>query len=308
MSYNRRDFFKKGMIGAATVAIGTQLPLLSSCAEPSAQNKKTEVNVPLRLSFQEGIIEGESLNAKFDSMEQLGVTGFEPSGSGLVERVTEIQEALKGRNIHVSAICAGFKGFLLSTDKTVVNEFITSYKAIIVAAGALGAAGVVMVPAFNHQQPCRPHTPETREWLVGLLKELGNFALQNGTAVILEPLNRNEAFYLRQIADAASICREVNSKGVTCMGDFWHMTFEETSDYGAFHAGGDYLSFVHIASRKTRSMPGEDGDADNYIAGFKALKELDYKGYVSFECSSSGARRKTVPAAVKLLNKQWEMA
>ncbi|HCM22338.1 MAG TPA: sugar phosphate isomerase, partial [Porphyromonadaceae bacterium] len=43
--------------------------------------------------------------------------------------------------------------------------------------------------------------------------------------------------------------------------DFWHMTWEETSDAGAFLSAGRYLEHVHIASRKRRSMPGEDGEA-----------------------------------------------
>ena len=305
MSINRRTFFKRGMAGTAAIVAGSQLPLISSCAGSA---KDVKANIPLNLSFQEWTLDGDSLNAKLDMMEELGIVGLEPGGGGLLGRVNEFQDALKGRNIKISAICAGFRGFQLSADEAVFNEFMDTYKEIIVAAGQLGSVGVIMVPAFNHQQPSRPHTLETREWLVGQLKELGDFALQNNTAVILEPLNRGEAFFLRQVADAASICRDVNSKGVTCMGDFWHMTFEETSDYGAFYSGGDYLSHVHIASRKRRSMPGEDGEADNYIDGFRALKQMNYKGYVSFECGSKGPKSETVPAAVKLLREQWELA
>ena len=92
------------------------------------------------------------------------------------------------------------------------------------------------------------------------------------------------------------------------MGDFWHMTAEENSDYGAFLSAGDYLSHVHVASRRRRSMPGEDGEADNYIEGFKALKQMNYKGFVSFECGSQGNKADTIPAAVKLLREQWDQA
>ena len=92
------------------------------------------------------------------------------------------------------------------------------------------------------------------------------------------------------------------------MGDFWHMTLEETSDYAAFLSAGKYLKHVHVASRGRRSMPGEDGEADNYIDGFRALKEMNYQYYVSFECGTRGERTETVPAAVKLLREQWEMA
>ena len=100
----------------------------------------------------------------------------------------------------------------------------------------------------------------------------------------------------------------VNNPGVRCMGDFWHMTWEETSDMGAFLSAGEYLQHVHVASRKRRSMPGEDGEADNYVNGFKGLKMLDYDKYVSFECGCQGDRNVLVPAAVELLRKQWEEA
>ena len=67
-----------------------------------------------------------------------------------------------------------------------------------------------------------PHTQETRDFLCEQFNEMGNFAKEHGTTVIFEPLNRKEAFYLRQVADAASICRDINNPGVRCMGDFWH--------------------------------------------------------------------------------------
>ena len=304
MNYSRRDFLNKGIFGTGALLVGSQIPLLSSCEAPKKDDNNS--NVQLNLSFQENTLDGDSYNSKFDRMEELGIVGFEPWGRGLSDRINEMQDALKGRNINVSAICAGFSGFILSTDEAIYDEFMATYKELLVLAGELNSIGVIMVPAFNSQQPCRPHTIETREWLVEQLTELGDFAQKHNTSVILEPLNRREAFYLRQVADAASICRDVNNKGVTCMGDFWHMTFEETSDYGAFHSGGNYLSHVHVASRKRRIMPGEDEEADNYIEGFKALKQMNYQGYVSFECGTAGNRAETVPAAVKLMREQWE--
>jgi len=86
------------------------------------------------------------------------------------------------------------------------------------------------------------------------------------------------------------------------------MTWEENSDFGAFMSAGKYLQHVHIASRKRRSMPGEDGEADNYVEGFKALKALNYANYVSFECGCQGDRNQVVPAAVKLMRDQWALA
>jgi len=40
----------------------------------------------------------------------------------------------------------------------------------------------------------------------------------------------------------------------------------------------------------------------------RALKEMNYPYYVSFECGSDGPREQTVPAAVELLRAQWKKA
>ena len=313
MEFNRRNFLR----GAALAMGGT---LLASCAGGNTEKKEGEAscndkkncpnkkNVELKLSFQEGTAPGENLNEKFDYMEKMGIVGVEPGGRGLSKRVEEIQKALSGRNIKVSAICAGFEGFILSEDAAVRKQCMDTMKEIIEAAGALGSTGVIIVPAFNHQKPCKPHTQETRDFLCEQYNEMGTFAAQHNTTVIFEPLNRKEAFYLRQVGDAASLCRDINNPGVRCMGDFWHMTWEENSDMGAFLSAGEYLQHVHVASRKRRSMPGEDGEADNYVEGFRALKMMGYDKYVSFECGCQGDRNVVLPAAVELLRKQWEEA
>ena len=301
---DRRSFLGSAAAGIAGAAVlSTPAGLLTSCATGTSRKSSPE----LKLSFQEGTAPGESLNEKFDYMEKLGIVGFEPHGKQLLKRAEEFRQALNGRNIKVSAICAGFDGFILAEDPAVKASFDSSMRELIAAAGEIGSTGVIMVPAFNGQKPCMPHTMETRDYLCEQLHELGEYALKHNTTVILEPLNRREAFYLRLVSDAAAICRDADSEGVRCMGDFWHMQ-EETSDYAAFISAGKYLQHVHVASRGQRRMPGEDGQLDNYIDGMRALKELDYQNYISFECGTEADREVVVPAAVELLRRQWEQA
>ena len=298
---NRKEFLQASLAGAAAVAVASSP--LDLVAAPKKKGK-----AELRLSFQEGIAPGKSLEEKLDYMENLSIVGFEPGGGNLANRVNEINQALRGRNIKVSAICAGFKGFILAEDPKVKAEFDSTMRDIIAAAGEIGSTGVIMVPAFNGQKPCKPHTLETRAYLCEQMHELGEYALKHNTTVILEPLNRRECHYMRQVADAAAICRDSKSAGVKCMGDFWHMQ-EETSDYAAFWAAGPkYLQHVHVASRGNRIMPGEDGELDVYTDGMRALKEMNYPYYVSFECGTKGDRAQTVTAAVNLLRAQWEQA
>lgn len=300
----RRDFIRKIGIGSAFTALST-IPALASYSD-AKKKKKSKDGVSLNLGLQEGVTPGKSLTEKLDFMEANGVFGLELGGGKLANRVPELQKALQNRKVKISAICAGFKGWLISTDEAERKKCIDTSKEILAAAGALGSYGMILVPGFNGQQPSFPFV-EARAILIDQLKELGEFAVKNNTTVILEPLNRKEAWFLRQVSDAAAICRDVNSSGVTCMGDFWHMTWEETDDMGAFISGQKYLNHVHMASRKTRNTPGED-EGDNYITGFKALKMINYQHFVSFECGTKGDKNVVIPAALKLLRDQWELA
>ena len=305
MDLKRRKFLG---IAASGVALATSGGLLASCGNAPKENMtipKTSGGV-LKISCQEGIPPGEELNEKLDFLENLGVVGLEIWGNGLEKRVIEIQQALSNRSIEVSAICAGYSGWIIADDPAVREECMASMKTILEAAGALGSTGLVYVPAF-HGQESLPHK-ESRELLIEEMKDLNAFAEQHGTRTLLEPLNRDECHFCRQVADAAAITRDIDHPAAAVMGDFWHMTFEETSDRAAFIAAGDYLHHVHIASRERRIMPGEDGEADKYVNGFKGLNQIQYQDYISFECGTVGDIKETLPAAVKLINEQWNMA
>ncbi len=315
MTIARRDV----LIGAA-LGVGVLSSRQSLAAEAYCATGKLAV---LKLSSQEGPMPGKDLKEKLDNMEKWGFSGLEVGGRGLAGRVTELKEALKGRPIKMSAICAGFEGWIMAEDKAVRDKCMASMKAILTAAGELGSTGLIIVPAFNGNEPSVPHK-QARELLTGfarwddkdrkrqgtLLGELAEHAAKCGTRILLEPLNRQECYFMRTLADAASMCRDIESPGLAMMGDFWHMTWEETSDQGAFLTAGPHLHHVHIASRRSRAMPGQDGEADNYVDGFKGLKAIGYQDYVSLECGCKKGQDPmvAVPAAAELIRKQWEQA
>ncbi len=300
MTGGRRSFMKTMTVAGAAGAAGFSATEAHTISLPDPSRP-----AELKISCQEGRIPGETLTDKLDFLEQHGFTGIEPGGKGLSGRVSEFKSALRGREVKVSAICAGFEGVIISEDPAVRRQAVVSMKEIMSAAGEIGSTGLIIVPAFNGRTKLG-HV-ESREILVDLLGELGEHGRSVDSRILLEPLNRNEAFFLRLVADAAAICRDVDDPAICCMGDFWHMTLEESSDLGAIFSGGSLLHHMHIASRKSRKMPGED-EGDNYVDGFRGLKAIGYRDYVSLECGTNGDPRETIPAAAQLIRTQWAQA
>ena len=280
MKLDRRQFLTVSTLAGVAGALA---PSAKAFTLPDPPQKAR-----LRLSCQEGVAPGKTLAEKLDFLEALGFEGLELGGRGLAKRVAGYPESPPGpQNQSQRDLCRLQRRAHLRTGGGPRKTAMDSMKEILTAAGALGSTGMIMVPAF-HNQTKLGHQ-ESRELLVKLLAELGDYAQKAGTRVLLEPLNRRECHFLRQVADAAAICRDVNNPGVALMGDFWHMTWEETSDMAAFIAAAKYLHHVHMASRKTRKMPGED-EGDNYVDGFKGLKLIGYQDFVSFECGCKGDR------------------
>ena len=296
----RRSFLRSSLAGAALAAGAGALG--ATARQAGAAADKTP-KAQLKLCSQDGRVRGKTLAEKIAKLDKWGAVGVELHGGNLAARRKEIADALKGTNVKVSAICGGYGGVLLSPDKAQREQVVSSMKALLPVAGDLGAAGVIAVPAFNrHKQLVGK---EAREVLVDLLGIIGEHAAKAGTCVLLEPLNRKEAYFLRQLADAASICRDVNSPGVAMMGDFYHMYFEETSDEGAFMSAGKYLKHVHLGSIK-RKLPGQD--ARSFVSGFRGLKRIGYQGYVSMECGCIGDPDVEMPKSFRFLEKQWAEA
>jgi len=293
---DRREFVVTGSLVGAGLAVGFS-------GRAAAQGETPKMAAELKISSQEGIIPGGSLSVKLDKMERWGIVGLEVGGGGLAGRVDALKKDLEGRPIKMSAICAGYDKCLLADEEADRRRAVDTMKETLTAAGALGSPGMIAVPAFNGQSNL--HFPEARKILIDLLKEIGEFAAAANTRILLEPLNRGECMFLRLVADAAAICRDVNSPGVGLMGDFYHMCIEETSDEGAFLSGGQYTHHVHLASRR-RVMPGQD--ERSFVSGFRGLQRIGYTDYCSFECGCDGDREVEIPKAVKFLQAQWEEA
>jgi sugar phosphate isomerase/epimerase len=301
---DRREFLKSSALAAGAAAgvyaLAGRAPAQDAPAAAKAAGAEKKPAV-LKLSSQEGLVPGKTLREKVQTLQQWGAAGVE-LGSNIKDRVAEIKDAVKGTSIAISAICAGYFQ-LIDPDEAKRKQGAQRLKDLCGPAGEVGSTGIILVPAFNNHDQLPPK--EARKVLVDLLPEIGEAARKAGTRILMEPLNRGEAFFLRQLADAASICRDANNPGIGMMGDFFHMCREETSDCGAFLSAGPYLHHVHLASR-TRKLPGQDDRS--FVDGFRGLKMIGYQGFCSLECGVKGKADMEIPKAFRFLEQQWKEA
>lgn len=296
MTVDRRGFL---MSGTAALAAGLAVPRSS----PAGDLPATKGDAELNMASQLGVIPGNSLDEKLAKMQAWGFAGVEPGGE-VVGNEKRLLDAIAKTDLKVSAICWGScEGKLVSEDAGRRQEGIDAIKRALDSAGEINSTGVIFVPAFNHET--KRTNQEIRKLLVDIFPAIGEHAVSVNSRVLFEPLNRGEAFFLRQLADAASICRDINSPGVQMMGDFYHMYIEETSDLGAFISAGDYLHHVHLASR-IRVLPGQD--ERSFVDGFRGLKFIGFQDYCSFECGVQGDREVEIPKSVAFLREQWAQA
>ncbi|HDJ89228.1 MAG TPA: sugar phosphate isomerase/epimerase [Thermoprotei archaeon] len=241
----------------------------------------------MKISLQEGLLIGKTFSEKLVFGENIGIDGVELGGRNLGERINEIKEALSTSKLKISSICSGYPGDLLGLTR---EERETAIKGIIERlkyAGELGATGLIVVPTFG-----KPKLPDLyplyrsviefeRKVLIAELKILNKYALEYGSSILLEPLNRYETHFLNKIKDAVSIVEEAGGDGIRIMADFFHMNIEERDIAESLKYGLKYLMHIHLAD-SNRLAPGF-GHTD-FRKPFKVLKNGGYKYYMAYEC------------------------
>lgn len=251
----------------------------------------------MKISLQLGLIPRNTNADKAKWAKDHGVDGIELGvwGGGVPKMQREADE-IKGI-IAVSSVCG-----TVDTDNNTAFDFVNAdhnkrrkcidgTKKVLEFCGAVGAAGQVVPPMFGAPQvPDLSPLMSTRELedklMIEALKELGPVAAKANTLFLVEPLNRYEQSYLRTQADGVRVIEASKAPGCALLSDFFHMHIEELNTPAAFRTAGKHVRHVHLADN-TRMEPGT-GDID-FVAGFKALRDIGFTGYMAYECGVTGA-------------------
>lgn len=120
-----------------------------------------------------------------------------------------------------------------------------------------------------------------RAAFMACLRECAGAAADAGVTVLLEPLNRYECDHVNRLEDGLHTIEELDSpSGVKLLGDTFHMNLEEANIGESLRRAGAHLGYVHL-SDSNREAPGH-GHLD-IPEVLRALRDISYDGYVSFE-------------------------
>ena len=275
MTFNRRSF----LCGSAAAALAGVAHADCSRSGECCKAKKAGLNLCLQWDT---IPVADDFNARLDYLEQNGYAAVEiptgRKGEWILDKGEAFAQAMKGRRL-VCATACGPSRFDYAEPKDNDAE-VAKFLPMLEVLGAIKSVGLIICPARSKPEVGLKELRE--DFVTNTGKRLAEKAAKCGTSIVLEPLQRKETPFLRQVSDGAKMAQEIGP-GCKVMADFWHMTWEEANDRAAMLAAGPLLAHVHIASRRTRKIPGSDGAADDYRLGFRGLKEIGYGGAVSLE-------------------------
>ncbi len=135
------------------------------------------------------------------------------------------------------------------------------------------------------QKNDQPKTKEGYKNSLNIINELAIKANQNNVTLSLEVVNRYETNIMNTAQEALDYINNLTAQNVKVHLDTYHMNIEEDNYYDPIkNIGGNRLGMFHFGENH-RGYLGS-GHID-FNETFRALKDINYKGIITFESFSS---------------------
>ena len=245
----------------------------------------------IKYSIREPMAPGKTLEEKFTSLAEIGISGIEITASSSAEYADEISRASEKTGVQPNIFSAKEMG-LLDARREIRAKSVKSLNDTLTLCGQLGGIGVIFPPLIDIKMrggvripdlsPAHT-TPELEATLLTqiLKSEIAPHAEKCGCSLIIEPLNRYEQWWPCTVAHGVEICEAVGSPGITTMADLFHMNIEDADLAESIRQGARHIANVHLAD-SNRILPGYGHT--NFGPPLKALEEIGYDKYCGFEC------------------------
>ncbi|MBI4491809.1 MAG: sugar phosphate isomerase/epimerase [Chloroflexi bacterium] len=244
----------------------------------------------MRLAAQEDLLDGATIDERFNAAETLQLDGLELWSAGLAERLDKIRGLSRLMGIRVPVVSASLRTSLLAAEQEEQRFTAAELRRLLGLCAKIGALGLVYVPAYGGPRlakdlPLDQARAEARKLLPERLRDMARTAAEDGVRLLLEPVNRSESYALNTVAEASALCRAVGSEGLGVCANLYHLRLEGETPAAAARQAGDTLRYVHV-SDSGRRLPGH-GSAD-LAAELAALRQHGYDGFLGVEAHVPG--------------------
>lgn len=230
----------------------------------------------------------EDLSKSVSRLARYGYNAIELYGEPSSYKYSDVRGILKDNGLEVSNICAIYSDArdLAHPDAKVRNNAKEYVKSVIDMAAEIGAKTIGIAPTSCMKTKPLGNPQDELKWAVEGIREMADIAQAHEVRFVLEAWNRYEHYWLNRLDQCLELMNQVNHKSVGVMGDTFHMNIEEISMPDAIKNAGRHLWNFHLAD-SNRAAPGT-GHVD-FVPVIQALKDIDYKDYVSYEILPAAA-------------------
>jgi len=262
----------------------------------------------LRLSCQEQLLPGDSIEQKWESAQRLGFQAIELRGRGdgaFAERLPELERARR-HGVPMPTVCVEMAHFIGDFDPDRRRDAAAQLRSQLSVISAIGGR-LVMTPAsygmFSRRlppfEPPRTEQQDT-EVLLEMLSGLARHAQEEGVAIVLEPLNRYEDHMVNTVARAVELCEQVGSPALRIVADSYHMNIEEADPPASLLTAAPYLAHVQV-SDSNRLEPGA-GHLD-WSTLLATLEAIGFDHELAYECRLSGPPEQVLATSTDFLRR-----
>jgi sugar phosphate isomerase/epimerase len=236
----------------------------------------------IKFAYNTLVYTGEDLEQGIKRIAYCGYDGVEFVGEPEQADIVRIRSLLDQYGLAASSLCAIYTAErdLVSSTAGIRKQAIDYLKSCIDFAAAIGAQGISVTPTANMKISAEADRDTELNWAAEGIREAGRYAGEHGIRLAIEAWNRYENYLITRLEQSLTLVNQISLPNVGCMGDTFHMNIEEADIAQAFKNVGDKLFYVHFAD-SNRAAPGR-GHID-FKPIVKALQDIDYHGYVSFE-------------------------